>query len=331
MSFTNGLLKNASFTNQSLVTATKPKIAFIDDEARILRSLKMHFRDSHDVFTTTEPDELLDYLKHNDVQVVISDQRMPKKLGVDVLKDVKSISPHTIRILLTGYADLNAVVNAINEGEIFRYITKPWQTDELKNVVNQATDIAIQTKAVIAEQPDENSQAKLVDHITKRRILVIDDHEEVYLQMKQRFTSFEVHWANTLEQALILLQAHRFGVAITDITLGSENISPIIYTLKQHYPDLAVMVLTEFSDAHSLIHLINKGQVYRYLPRPTNLSMLDISLQRAFAYHEQLVAQPKLQIRHTVAEISDSEKLSFTDKIKSFFSRFGRAPKAAST
>lgn len=91
------------------------------------------------------------------------------------------------------------------------------------------------------------------------------------------------------------------------------------------------MVLTEFSDAHSLIHLINKGQVYRYLPRPTNLSMLDISLQRAFAYHEQLVAQPKLQIRHTVAEISDSEKLSFTDKIKSFFSRFGRAPKAAST
>ncbi|MBX4377732.1 response regulator, partial [Mycobacterium tuberculosis] len=81
----------------------------------------------------------------------ISDQRMPKKLGVEVLKEVKDVSPHTIRILLTGYADLTAVIDSINEGEIFRYITKPWQTDELKNIVNQATQIALQTKDVFKE------------------------------------------------------------------------------------------------------------------------------------------------------------------------------------
>lgn len=111
----------------------KPKLAFIDDELRILRSLKMHFRQTHDVFITTDPAELMDYVVANDVQVVISDQRMPDKQGTEVLREVRELSPNTIRILLTGYADLNAVIDSVNDGEIYRYITKPWQNDELKN------------------------------------------------------------------------------------------------------------------------------------------------------------------------------------------------------
>lgn len=301
------------------MTTNKPKIAFIDDEERILRSLKMHFRDTHDVFTTTDPDALVQYVRDNDVQVVISDQRMPKKLGVDVLKDIKIASPHTLRILLTGYADLNAVVNSINEGEIFRYITKPWQTDELKHVINQATSIALQTKSVIESEREATPVAVMPAYT--RRVLVIDDHEAVYEQMKQNFTQFEVQWTNSLESALTLLEQDKFGVAIADISLNGENIAPVIYSLKQHFPDLAVIMLTEFKDAHSLIELINKGQVYRYLPRPTNLSMLQISIQRAFSHHEQLVAQPKLQIRHSVADVSEQEKSSFSSKIKGFLSR----------
>lgn len=304
------------------MTVTKPKIAFIDDEDRILRSLKMHFRATHDVFTTTEPDELLDYVQHNDVQVVISDQRMPKKLGVDVLKDVKAVSPHTIRILLTGYADLNAVINSINEGEIFRYITKPWQTDELKNIVNQATQIAIQTKDVFKE----NLQ---VSHpvIAKRKVLVIDDNEMVYLQLQHKFSQFDISWANSLEKAVELLENDRFGVAITDVSLGGENISPVIFSLKQRFPELAVLVLTSLNDSHTLIDLINKGQVYRYLPRPSNLSLLEISIQRAYDYHETLVNQPKLQTRHAVADVSEMETRSFGAKVKQFLSRFRlRAP-----
>lgn len=307
----------------------KPRIAFIDDEERILRTLKMHFRDTHDVFTTTNPDALLEYVKQHDVQVVVSDQRMPQRLGVDVLKDVKEVSPHTVRILLTGYADLNAVVNSINEGEIFRYITKPWQTDELKHVVYQATDIAIQTQHIINEQPTTEAPIINAHDLVKRRVLVMDDHEEVYLQLKQRFADLDVYWASSLEQAHEMLSQQTFAVALTDVSLGGENIAPIIYSLKNSYPELAVLVLTEFKDANSLIDLINKGQVYRYLPRPTNLSMLNISLQRAFSHHEQLVAQPKLQLRHAVAEVSEREKSSFSAKIKGFLSRFSRKAKAS--
>ena len=130
----------------------KPRIAFIDDEERILRTLKMHFRDTHDVFTTTNPDALLEYVKQHDVQVVVSDQRMPQRLGVDVLKDVKEVSPHTVRILLTGYADLNAVVNSINEGEIYRYVAKPWDDTEIVNTVRDALEAATTGLRELEEQ-----------------------------------------------------------------------------------------------------------------------------------------------------------------------------------
>ena len=147
--------------------------------------------------------------------------------------------------------------------------------------------------------------------------------EMVYLQMQQKFTQFETHWANSLEKAIELLENDRFGVAITDVSLGGENISPVIYALKQSFPDLAVLVLTSLNDSHTLIDLINKGQVYRYLPRPSNLSLLEISIQRAYDYHQTLVNQPKLQARHVVDAVTEVETRSFGNKVKKFLSRFG--------
>ncbi len=295
----------------------KPKIAFIDDEQRILRSLKMHFRQSHDVFTTTDPAELMDYVAANDVQVVISDQRMPDKQGTEVLREVKAASPNTIRILLTGYADLNAVIDSVNEGEIYRYITKPWQNDELKKIVNKATEIAQQTKNI-----DQQTAASSSIN-SSRQVLVLDDDESVYQQIKSNFGStYKVSWANSLEQASDLLQRKKFGVTIADVTLNNDNIAPVIYALKNIQPDLMVLMLTEFKDAHMVIDLINKGQIYRCLPRPTNLAMMSISLDRAYHHHEKLVQQPILAARHQVDEVPESEAFSFSDKLKGFFTKF---------
>lgn len=303
----------------------KPKIAFIDDEPRILRSLKMHFRQSHDVFITTDATELMKYVSEHEVQVVVSDQRMPDKQGTEVLREVKEASPNTIRILLTGYADLNAVIDSVNEGEIYRYITKPWQNDELKKVVNKATEIAQQTQDIAQDTNQVNAaQSHAASSLsTKRNILVLDDDENVYQQMKSYFQStYTVSWANNLEQAAKLLQKKRFGVTITDATLNGENITPIVYALKNIQPDLMVIMLTEFKDAHMVIDLINKGQVYRCLPRPTNFTMMSISLDRAFDHHEKLVQQPILATRHHVEEVTESEAFSFSDRLKGFFNKF---------
>ena len=299
----------------------KPKIAFIDDEPRILRSLKMHFRQSHDVFITTDAAELMEYVSTNDVQVVISDQRMPDKQGTEVLRDIKAASPNTLRILLTGYADLNAVIDSVNEGEIYRYITKPWQNDELKKIINKATEIAQQTQEITHNtiQGDDTQRSTG----SNRNILVLDDDESVYQQIKSHFKSaYTVSWASNLEQAAKLLQKKRFGVTITDSTLNKENITPIVYALKNIQPDLMVLMLTEFKDAHMVIDLINKGQVYRCLPRPTNFSIMSISLDRAFDHHERLLEQPILAARHHVEEVTESEALNFSERLKGFFAKF---------
>ena len=302
----------------------KPKIAFIDDEPRILRSLKMHFRQSHDVFTTTDAAELMAYVSHHDVQVVISDQRMPDKQGTEVLRDIKEKSPNTIRILLTGYADLNAVIDSVNEGEIYRYITKPWQNDELKDVINKATEIAQQTQDIAASVFGDTalSHSAYSNAAGKRHLLVLDDDEHVYQQIKSHFKgAYTVSWANTLEQAASLLQKKRFGVTIADATLNEENITPVVYALKNIQPDLMVLMLTEFKDAHMVIDLINKGQVYRCLPRPTNFSMMSISLDRAFDHHERLLQQPILAARHQVEAVPASEAFGFSERIKGFFTK----------
>lgn len=303
----------------------KPKIAFIDDEPRILRSLKMHFRQSHDVFITTDASELMKYVSEHDVQVVISDQRMPDKQGTEVLRDIKAASPNTLRILLTGYADLNAVIDSVNEGEIYRYITKPWQNDELKQIVNKATEIAQQTQEITQNTMQGNDTQKVSGGSTgsHRNILVLDDDESVYQQIKSHFKSaYTVSWASNLEQAAKLLQKKRFGVTITDSTLNKENITPIVYALKNIQPDLMVLMLTEFKDAHMVIDLINKGQVYRCLPRPTNFSIMSISLDRAFDHHERLLEQPILAARHHVEEVTESEALNFSERLKGFFAKF---------
>ena len=303
----------------------KPKIAFIDDEPRILRSLKMHFRQSHDVFITTDASELMKYVSEHDVQVVISDQRMPDKQGTEVLRDIKAASPNTLRILLTGYADLNAVIDSVNEGEIYRYITKPWQNDELKQIVNKATEIAQQTQEITQNTMQGNDTQKVSGGSTgsNRNILVLDDDESVYQQIKSHFKSaYTVSWASNLEQAAKLLQKKRFGVTITDSTLNKENITPIVYALKNIQPDLMVLMLTEFKDAHMVIDLINKGQVYRCLPRPTNFSIMSISLDRAFDHHERLLEQPILAARHHVEEVTESEALNFSERLKGFFAKF---------
>ena len=303
----------------------KPKIAFIDDEPRILRSLKMHFRQSHDVFITTDASELMKYVSEHDVQVVISDQRMPDKQGTEVLRDIKAASPNTLRILLTGYADLNAVIDSVNEGEIYRYITKPWQNDELKQIVNKATEIAQQKQEITQNTMQGNDTQQVSGGSTgsNRNILVLDDDESVYQQIKSHFKSaYTVSWASNLEQAAKLLQKKRFGVTITDSTLNKENITPIVYALKNIQPDLMVLMLTEFKDAHMVIDLINKGQVYRCLPRPTNFSIMSISLDRAFDHHERLVQQPILAARHHVEEVPESEAFNFSERLKGFFAKF---------
>jgi putative nucleotidyltransferase with HDIG domain len=116
-------------------------VLFVDDEVNILKALQRLLRnEAMNVLTASRPQEAIDLLKGNEAQVVVSDQRMPEMSGVDLLSTVRERHPDMVRMMLTGYTEMNIAVEAINRGEIYRLITKPWNDDELKATLRQAFD-----------------------------------------------------------------------------------------------------------------------------------------------------------------------------------------------
>ena len=113
-------------------------ILIIDDEPEILLSLNRLLRKDFRVLTANNAEEGVRLLNSSAVQVIISDQRMPGITGVDFFEKVKSDFPDAVRLIRTGYADIEAVIDSINRGNIFRYITKPWNAEELKGIINEA-------------------------------------------------------------------------------------------------------------------------------------------------------------------------------------------------
>ena len=109
-----------------------PKILIVDDETEVLQSLADLLRKDFHIFATADVKEAQHLVaSHTMFSLVISDQRMPVMTGAELLTWVARISPDTARIILTGYADIDAVIEAVNQGQIVQYITKPWDADKL--------------------------------------------------------------------------------------------------------------------------------------------------------------------------------------------------------
>ncbi len=117
-------------------------VLFVDDEVRLLRSIERSLLDEpyHLLFAESGKDALK-LLEENEVHVIVTDMRMPEMSGLDLLRIVKETYPRIVRIVLSGYTQVTTLLTAINQGEIFRFITKPWKTEgELKAALGQAVD-----------------------------------------------------------------------------------------------------------------------------------------------------------------------------------------------
>jgi two-component system, sensor histidine kinase and response regulator len=120
---------------------TRPTILYVDDEEQNLIVFKATFRPHFNVLTATSAADGLTLLESNDVDVIVTDQRMPGRTGVEFLGDVVQRWPEPVRMVLTGYADMQAVVDAINMGRVYRYIAKPWDEADLKMTLDDAVEI----------------------------------------------------------------------------------------------------------------------------------------------------------------------------------------------
>jgi FixJ family two-component response regulator len=118
-----------------------PRLLVVDDEEAILETMTFTFMDVYDVITSTDARRALDLLEENaPIAAVITDQRMPNMTGVEFLAEVLARHPETVRIMLTGFADMEATVQAINDGQVYAYVNKPWEPDQLKQVVKRAVE-----------------------------------------------------------------------------------------------------------------------------------------------------------------------------------------------
>ncbi|HKG06750.1 MAG TPA: response regulator [Pedobacter sp.] len=116
-------------------------VLYIDDEVHNLNSFKAGFRRLFNVFTAESAADGRKILETENIQVIITDQRMPVTTGIEFLESIIPHFPDPIRILLTGYADINAVIDAINKGQVYKYIQKPWMDEDLRINIEKAYEI----------------------------------------------------------------------------------------------------------------------------------------------------------------------------------------------
>ncbi|WP_432709926.1 response regulator [Pedobacter sp.] len=116
-------------------------VLYVDDEVHNLNSFKAGFRRMFTVFTAESAAEGLKVIETEEIHVIITDQRMPVMTGIEFLESIIPMYPDPIRILLTGYADINAVIDAINKGQVYRYIQKPWMDEDLRINIEKAFEI----------------------------------------------------------------------------------------------------------------------------------------------------------------------------------------------
>jgi DNA-binding NtrC family response regulator len=137
--------------------APRAKLLFVDDEQRVLNSMRIMFKREYELFLASHGTEAVDIIKANDIDVIVADHRMPKMTGVEVLSAVRSVSPRTVRILLTGYADLDAVEGSINDSEVFRFLTKPCAPKELRSTIRLAVQVAQEAPAIDDDLMDDDA------------------------------------------------------------------------------------------------------------------------------------------------------------------------------
>jgi signal transduction histidine kinase len=133
----------------------------VDDEVDVLESLRHQFHRGYRVLTSVSGQQAIEILRTDSVELILTDQRMPGMSGDQFLREARRLKPDAIRMLFTGYADIQAVISAVNEGHIFRYILKPWDSGELESIIRQGVEqyeLLAERKRLVAELQAANAE-----------------------------------------------------------------------------------------------------------------------------------------------------------------------------
>ena len=306
----------------STTQSSRARVLFVDDEERILTALKTIFRGRYHVLTAANGQEALDFIAKFKIPVIVSDQRMPGMQGVELLRRAREISPDSVRILLTGYSDLASIVGSINEGEVYRFISKPWDNQDLQLIISEAVEIG---QRMIDRKGSPTQPAQM-----DAAIMVLDQRPGVFDALRRLLGStHELVYAPTIDQALMQLEQREIGVLVADIDGEIENYLILFNLLKQKYPQILVIVLTGASDSEMVIHLINEAQIYRFLNKPVNLGLMQQHLSGAIERYAEYQSTPELLDRHKLKGTEKAQTSAFgrglKERLKSLRNVFAKA------
>ena len=275
----------ALLTGDSAITldtgVKRARLLVIDDEERVLAALKSLFRHRYHVFTTTDGAKALEFMRKYQIHVIVSDQRMPVMPGVELLRRSRDISPRSVRILLTGYSDLAAIVGSINDGEIYRFIAKPWDNVDLQTIVAEAATIALHLGETVAAAAPAVLPQKM-----DAGVLVLARDEEIFRVARELMGELApVTHAADIDAALAVMRSRETAVVISDLEDGHAQLTTQLRRLKQENPRLLTIVATTASDSELVIELINTAQIFRFLNKPVNVRFLKNHVRAALTHY----------------------------------------------
>lgn len=271
--------------------AKKGTLLCVDDEPYILRSLQWLLKKDFQVQTAVGGTEGLQMVKAHDFDVIMSDQRMPGMTGAQFLAQVKDLSPRSMRLLLTGYSDMPDLLSSVNDGEIWQFIQKPWNNENLKHVLSTAVQIAQNSAGAtfgpLAEVGSGGSILLLSPDDVVHRTCVDSLGEETRIVR-----------ATSLAEAVHVLANERIGTIVSEARVGTTDVTRFLTLVKQKCPEIVSVAVADSANAGQLIQLINGGQLYRFASKPLKTGYLRLMVRSAMAKHNQLLADPLMRTRY---------------------------------
>lgn len=294
------------------------RILIVDDEQNVLNALRRELLGEYLVETFDKPDAALEHCIHAQFDLVIADYQMPGMNGIQFLKQFGKLQPDAARLVLSGEADFGAVVGAINETHIYRFIGKPWDSAELVATLAQALahrSIMLENRRLAelcrrerhwqrAEDPDKLYQVLVVDdepnvlsavarNLTVRErfddlhaaLLYADDPE---LSSAHRDFRFNVHTDTSPLQALERARQVSYDVVIADYLMPEMDGLRFLDAVRQIQPDATRILFSGHADKNVLVKAINDSEIYGYIAKPWREYELKNTISQAVAYRNLL-------------------------------------------
>jgi type II secretory ATPase GspE/PulE/Tfp pilus assembly ATPase PilB-like protein/FixJ family two-component response regulator len=311
---------------QSNETQPVPKyqILFVDDEPNVLKAMRRIFhQENYMIHTAGSGEQALAIMDQETIQVVISDHRMPGMTGTDLLREIKKHHPSTIRIMLTGYADVDAVMGAVNDGAVYKFITKPWNDDDLRLTVS----LALEQYDLIQENRSLKKQASQHNKEIKRLSRFVNVHRSQLGQLLVRQGHIQ---QAELDKALRIQQSSHKVLPKLLLEMGLVDETTIIKAIQSSqeinrvYPNefsvpegLTALIPREVCDKNILVPLkkADNGLIVA-MADPTDFNKLDdlkfitgLTIQPVLAAQQEIIEKIKVlygeddDLEHALSDI----------------------------